>query len=129
MRTTRELIDRGNNLFLCGFVAVVGLGAIPELPAEGGLRGGLDEGVMVLIAIVAIAWYLRNRYSSSWQVLGFPIALMAMKIVALGIENADDRGDDIGILVTAAIFAVAWSVIRYRSRGAAAIEAGTPARA
>jgi hypothetical protein len=119
----QDLVNRGNNLFLCGFIAVVGLGGIPELPAEGGLRGAIDEGVLILLAIAAVAWYLRNRYRSSWLILGFPIGLLVMKAVALLLEDPDDRGDDIGILIMGAIFIAVWSVIRWRTRDVEAGEA------
>ena len=114
MRTARELISRGNNLFVCGFVAVVGLAAIPELPTEG-VTGALDEGAMVLLGFGAIAWYWSNRFRNTWLALAFPIVLIALKAVALLIEDADDRGDDVGILITAVIVAIGWSVIKLRS--------------
>jgi cytochrome bd-type quinol oxidase subunit 2 len=114
LRTARELISRGNNLFVCGFVAVVGLAALPQLPTEG-VKGALDEGGMVLLGLGAIAWYLTNRFKNTWLALAFPIVLIALKVVALLIENADDRGDDIGILMTALILAISWGVIKLRS--------------
>ena len=114
MRTARELISRGNNLFVCGFVAVVGLAALPELPTEG-VTGALDEGGMVLLGLGVIAWYWRNRFKDTWLVLAFPIVLIALKGIALLIEDLDDRGDDIGILITAVILAISWGVIKLRS--------------
>ena len=114
MRTARELINRGNNLFACGFVAVVGLAALPQLPTEG-VKGALDEGGMVFLGLGAVAWYWSNRFKSTWAPLAFPIVLIALKIVALLIENPDDRGDDIGILITTVILAISWGVIKHRS--------------
>lgn len=114
MRTVTELMSRGNNLFVCGFVAVVGLAALPQLPSEG-VKGGLDEAAMVLLGAGAIAWYWRNRFLNTWLVLGFPIVLIALKAVALLIEDPDDRGDDIGILITVIVLAIGWSVIKLRS--------------
>ena len=114
VRTGRELISRGNNLFVCGFVAVVGLAALPQLPTEG-VRGALDEGGMVLLGIGAIAWYWSNRFKNTWLALAFPIVLIVLKVVALLIEAPDDRGDDIGILITAVMLAIGWSVIKLRS--------------
>lgn len=114
MRTVQELISRGNNLFVCGFVAVVGLAALPQLPTEG-VKGALDEGGMVLLGVGAIAWYWGNRFKSTWLALAFPIVLVALKAVALLIEDPDDRGDDIGILITAVILAIGWGVIMVRS--------------
>lgn len=114
MRSARELISRGNNLFVCGFVAVVGLAALPQLPTEG-VKGALDEGGIVLLGLGAVAWYWTNRFKNTWLALAFPIVLIALKVVALLIEDPDDRGDDIGILITAVILAIGWAVIKARS--------------
>lgn len=114
LKTARELMSRGNNLLVCGFVAVVGLAALPQLPTEG-LKGALDEGGMVVLGLGAIAWYWGNRFKNTWLALAFPVVLIALKVVALVIEDPDDRGDDIGILITVVILAVGWSVIKLRS--------------
>ncbi len=114
MRTLQELISRGNNLLVCGFVAVVGLAALPQLPTEG-VKGGLDEGGMALLGLGAIAWYWSNRFKNTWLALAFPIVLIGLKVVALLIEDPDDRGDDIGILITVVILAISWVVIKLRS--------------
>lgn len=126
MRTARELISRGNNLLVCGFVAVVGLAALPQLPTEG-VKGALDEGGMVLLGLGAIAWYLGNRFKSTWLAVAFPIVLIALKVVALVIEDPDDRGDDIGILITAVILVISWCVIKLRSAERLGVAAVAPA--
>jgi hypothetical protein len=127
VNTARELISRGNNLFVCGFVGVVGLAALPELSTEG-VKGGLDEGGMVLLALGAIAWYWSNRFKNTWLALAFPIVLIALKVVALVIENADDRGDDIGILITAVILVIGWAAIKLRSTERSDIAVATASR-
>ena len=127
MSTARELISRGNNLFVCGFVGVVGLAALPELSTEG-VKGGLDEGGMVLIGLGAIAWYWSNRFKNTWLALAFPIVLIALKVVALVIEDADDRGDDIGILITAVILVIGWAAIKVRSSERSDIAVATASR-
>jgi hypothetical protein len=125
--TARELISRGNNLFVCGFVGVVGLAALPELSTEG-VKGGLDEGGMVLLGLGAIAWYWSNRFKNTWLALAFPIVLIALKVVALVIEDADDRGDDIGILITAVILVIGWAAIKVRSSERSDIAVATASR-
>lgn len=127
MSTARELISRGNNLFVCGFVGVVGLAALPELSTEG-VKGGLDEGGMVLLGLGAIAWYWSNRFKNTWLALAFPIVLIALKVVALVIEDADDRGDDIGILITAVILVIGWAAIKVRSSERSDIAVATASR-
>lgn len=126
MRTARELISRGNNLLVCGFVAVVGLAALPQLPTEG-VKGALDEGGMVVLGLGAIAWYLGNRFKSTWLAVAFPLVLIALKVVALVIEDPDDRGDDIGILITVVILVISWSVIKLRSAEPLDVAAVVPA--
>jgi hypothetical protein len=121
------LISRGNNLFVCGFVGVVGLAALPELSTEG-VKGGLDEGGMVLLGLGAIAWYWSNRFKNTWLALAFPIVLIALKVVALVIEDADDRGDDIGILITAVILVIGWAAIKVRSTERSDIAVATASR-
>jgi hypothetical protein len=114
MTTARELISRGNNLLVCGFVAVVGLASLPQLPIEG-VRGAFDEGGMVLLGLGAIGWYWGNRFKDTWLAVTFPLVLIALKVVALFVEDPDDRGDDIGILLTAVILVVGWAAIKVRS--------------
>jgi hypothetical protein len=121
------LISRGNNLFVCGFVAVVGLAALPQLPTEG-VKGALDEGGMVLLGLGAIAWYWSNRFKNTWLALAFPIVLIALKVVALVIEDADDRGDDIGILITAVILVIGWAAIKLRSSERSDVAVATASR-
>jgi|GEM_PF-6978041 len=70
---------------------------------------------MVLLGLGAVAWYWSNRFKSTWLALAFPVVLIALKVVALLIENPDDRGDDIGILITAVILTISWVVIVLRS--------------
>ncbi len=56
-----------------------------------------------------------TRFRSTWVAVAFPIVLIALKVVALLIEDPDDRGDDIGILITVVVLAVSWSAIKLRS--------------
>jgi hypothetical protein len=121
------LISRGNNLFVCGFVGVVGLAALPELSTEG-VKGGLDEGGMALLGLGAIAWCWSNRFKDTWFALAFPIVLIALKVLALVIEDADDRGDDIGILITAVILVIGWAAIKLRSSERSDIAVATASR-
>jgi hypothetical protein len=116
--TLRELINRGNNLFLIGFVGVLGLTGIPEGVGEGGVKGAFDEAGLLLVGLAGAAWYSRNRYSRSLVALAFVGADILMKVAALVIEDPDDRGDDVGTLITLIVLAVTWSVIYLRTRTA-----------
>ncbi|GAC1508218.1 MAG: hypothetical protein NVS1B3_09260 [Candidatus Dormibacteraceae bacterium] len=126
VRTAQELINRGNNLFIVGMLGVMGLGELTAVTVEGGLKGALDEATIGLIGIGAVAWYLRNRYKRTLVPLAFLAADIVMKIVALIIEDADDRGDDIGIGIVFVILAVAWSIVYYRTKAAASATTAAP---
>lgn len=97
-------------------VAVIAAGGIPEIPGEGFPRGALDEVVMVVLGVVGVVWYLRSRYTRSVIPALLAGGVLIMKVVALLIEDADDRGDDIGIAIVMALAIVAWSVIYYRTK-------------
>jgi hypothetical protein len=114
--TAQELVNRGNNLFPIALVAVIAAGSIPEIPGEGFPRGALDELVMVLLGAVGVVWYLRSRYTRSVIPALLAGGVLIMKVVAILIEDADDRGDDIGIAIVMALAIVTWVVIYVRTR-------------
>jgi hypothetical protein len=117
--TPQELINRGNNLFLIGFIAIVGVAGIPLVGREGGVKGGFDEAGIMLVGLAAAAWYARGRYSRSLVPMAFLGADMVLKIVALVIEDPDDKGDDIGSMITFILLVLTWSVVYLRTRPAA----------
>ena len=121
MPTPRELINRGNNLFLIGFIGVIGLTAITEGVGEGGVKGAFDEVGLLLAGLAAAAWYLRNRYSRSLVPLAFVGADILLKVAALVIEDPDDRGDDVGTLITLIVLLVTWAIVFFRTREAATL--------
>jgi hypothetical protein len=112
------MINRGNNLFLIGFIWVLGLTGIPEGVGEGGVKGAFDEAGLLLAGLGAAAWYSRNRYSRSLVPLVFVGADILMKVAALVVEDPDDRGDDVGTLITLIVLVVTWSVVYLRTRPA-----------
>jgi hypothetical protein len=114
--TPQELINRGNNLFLIGFIGVLGLTGIPEGVGEGGVKGAFDEVGLLLAGLAAAAWYSRSRYARSLVPLAFVGADILIKVVALAIEDPDDRGDDVGTLITLIVLVVTWSVVYLRTR-------------
>jgi peptidoglycan/LPS O-acetylase OafA/YrhL len=116
--TPQELINRGNNLFLIGFLGVLGLTGIPEGVGEGGVTGAFDEAGLLLAGVAAAAWYSRNRYARSLVPLAFAGADILIKVAALVIEDPDDRGDDVGTLITLVVLLVTWSVVYLRTRPA-----------
>ena len=89
---------------------------IPEGVGEGGVKGAFDEAGLLLAGLAAAAWYSRNRYSRSLVPLVFIGADILMKVAALVVEDPDDRGDDVGALITLIVLVVTWSVVYLRTR-------------
>jgi hypothetical protein len=101
--TIKEAYLRGNNLFSIGIVALSGFAFAPELFLETEGRFKIDEGLMLVYAIVGIVWYLtgRNRFMRSAMPIILIVLSLLTKIMAIVIEHkeADDVGDDFGALV------------------------------
>jgi hypothetical protein len=121
--TVQQLINRGNNLLVMGFLGIIGIDELTAVATEGGVRGAIDETLVGLVGLGAIAWYFRNRYRRSIIPLFFVVADLLLKIVALIIEDPDDRGDDIGIGLMFVLFAATFAVIYYRTKPAAGVVA------
>ena len=119
MLSPKELLNRGNNLFAIALVAALALGGASEIFFEGTARGALDEVAILLIAAGGVLWYRSNRYHQSLipaAILGGPFIF---KVIAILIEDADDKGDDYGAVATLLIALIIWTVIYFRSRSAA----------
>lgn len=87
---------------------------------EGSIKAGIDEALIAVIGLGAAAWYWRCRYVRSLLPLAFVGVDLLLKIVALVIEDPDDRGDDVGSLMLLVVLAVTWTIVSVRSRLAAA---------
>ena len=119
MPTAQDLLNRGNNLFPIVIVGAIALGGAPEIPGEGIPRGALDEALIIVIAAAGLVWYLRRSYTRSIVPGLILVGVLLMKVLALAIEDADDKGDDIGIGIVMVITIVIWAVIYFRSKSAA----------
>jgi hypothetical protein len=115
-----ELINRGNNLFVVGFIGVLAIVGIPEMVGEGSVKAGIDEALVAVVGLGAAAWYRRCRYLRSLIPLAFVGVDVLLKVVALVIEDPDDRGDDVGSLMLLVVLAVTWTIVYVRNRIAAA---------
>ena len=125
---TRDLLNRGNNLFPIALVGILALSDFPGAFAEGFPRGGLDEVAIPVVAIAGIAWYWRNRYSRSLVPAAIVIAALVLKVIAVLIEDQDDQGDDFGAGIVYAVTLITWAVIYFRTKMAPAGDAGLPGR-
>lgn len=122
MISTKDLLNRGNNLFPIALVAVFALGDFPGAFTEGFPRGGLDEVAIPLVAVAGIAWYWRNRYSRSLVPAAIIAGAIAFKILAVFIEDKDDQGDDFGAAIVYGLSLITWLVIYYRTRIEASVK-------
>ncbi len=128
----REALNRGNNLFIVGLVVFLACGVFLEIFVENELLDKADDVFAVLIAIVAVAWYLRgkNRFQYSWV----PWSLLAVTFVAKVLAFLNERddpaavGDEFGVVIPLAVMVIVSGIILYRSRNQAVIEEGIPAR-
>ena len=122
MASTKDLLNRGNNLFPIALVAVFALGDLPGAFTEGFPRGGLDEVAIPIVALAGIAWYRSNRYQRSRIPAAIIAAAIAFKILAVVIEDKDDQGDDFGAAIVYGLALISWAVIYYRTKLAASAQ-------
>ena len=59
--TVRDALNRGYNLVGTAIIAISGLAFFPEFFTEDELTHRLDEGVLLLLAISSIVWYLIGK--------------------------------------------------------------------
>lgn len=101
---------------MVAILAALAVANIPEFPHEGKLIGWTDEALLLVIAAIAVAWYQRRRYSRSILPLLFLLGGVAVKVLAIFIEDRDDIGDDIGQASLLAVLAAIFVTIYVRTR-------------
>lgn len=98
--TVKEVWNRGNNLLATGIVALAAFSFFGEFFSESEWFAKLDEGLMLVLGLIAIAWYWtkNNRYTRSFWPIVLLVLGLADKIMAIYLERADaeDVGDDFG---------------------------------
>ena len=102
--TVRDALNRGYNLVGTAIIAISGIAFFPEFFAEDEPAHKLDEGILLLLAIGSIAWYLigKNKFSRTIVPILFTAAALVMKIVTLfALESGDpaDLGDELGAII------------------------------
>ena len=119
--TVRDALNRGYNLVGTAIVAMSGLAFFPEFFAEDEPAHKFDEGVLLLLAIGAIAWYLvgKNKFSRTIVPMLFTAAALVMKLLTVFLlENGDaaDLGDEFGaiILYVIALGFLIWQYVSIR---------------
>ena len=122
--SSRDLVNRGNNLLAVGLLATIGIGIVTEVFREDELLHKADDAALFVLGIGALVWYFAgtNRFKRSLLPLGLLVAGIAVKAVAaFALEAGDqaDVGDDIGVL-TVFLVAIVISALAYFRSGAGA---------
>ena len=116
--TIQEAWIRGNNLVATAILALCGFAFAPEMFTEDKELYKLDEQLLFLLGLSAIAWYLKGKNKFSHSIV--PVIMiwggLAIKLMGIGHEftQSDDVGDDIGacILFLLASLLVTWIYIK-----------------
>lgn len=119
--TVQDALTRGYNLVGTAIVAITGFAFSQEFFFEDEVTHKIDEGVLFLIALGALAWYFigNNKFSRTMVPLLLTAAALIMKLLAAFIlETGDsaDLGDDFSALL---LFVIAfgfllWQYIRLK---------------
>ena len=61
----KDLWNRVNNLLAVSIVGLAGFAFLPEMILEGEWRFKIDEGILLVLAVWAVVWYLKgdNKFS------------------------------------------------------------------
>ncbi len=118
----KEAMNRGNNLLVVGVLVFLACGVFAEIFVENELLDKADDIFAVLIAIVAVVWYLRgkNRFQYSWVPWGLLAVTFVAKILAFLNERDDPAavGDEFGVIIPLAVMVIVTGVIIYRAHKA-----------
>lgn len=116
--SVKEAVIRGNNMLSAAIVGLAGFSFLPEGFIEDKPQYKIDDGLLFLLGLLAIGWYLKgkNKFTRSiWPVV-IVWAGLAVKIMGIVIEikEKDDVGDDFGgfILFILASVLVSWLYVK-----------------
>src|SRR5579872_2941298 len=99
----KEIWNRGNNLLAVAILGLSGFAFAPELHFESEIPFKIDEGLLLLLGLSAIGWYMWGK--NKWQHAILPVLMMylafGIKLMGVFIEYKDieDVGDDFGAVV------------------------------
>lgn len=99
--TIEDAWNRGNNLVSIAVVALAGFAFAPELILEPEWQFKVDDILLLVLGIGAIAWYKKNSFRRTIVPVLFVLVGLIIKVCAIVIEIKDkeDVGDDFGGLV------------------------------
>ena len=101
--TVQESINRGFNLLATSIVGLTGFAFLPEVFVEKDMPDKIDDALLFVFGIIAIAWYTHstNRYLRTALPVMLVVLALLVKFGGLMIELDDPSafGDDIGGLI------------------------------
>ena len=117
--TIQESVNRTVNLVGTTIVGLSGFAFLPEVFFENDVPDKIDDGVLFVLALVAIWWYKRahNRFERSIAPVVFVGLALLTKIGAIAVEFGDAAsvGDDFGALI---LFVLSLGLVWYLYKGA-----------
>ena len=134
--TVRDALNRGYNLLGTAIIAISGFAFFPEFFTEDELTHRLDEGVLFLLAISSIVWYLtgKNKFSRTIVPILFTTAALVMKLITFFLlekGDAADLGDEFSaiILFVITLALLLWQYVSIKRMAQTAEEAAQPVHA
>ena len=131
--TVRDALNRGYNLLGTAIIAISGFAFFPEFFTEDELTHRLDEGVLFLLAISSIVWYLigKNKFSRTIVPILFTTAALVMKLITFFLlekGDAADLGDEFSaiILFVITLALLLWQYVSIKRMAQTAEEAAQP---
>lgn len=99
----QEIYNRGFNLMVVSLLVLPGLAFGSVILNEHDFNDKIDDFVLLVSGLIAVAWYLvgRNRFSRSMVPLGLALLSIVGQIAGVLIEKDDKEafGDNIGGMI------------------------------
>ncbi len=128
--STREAINRGNNLLMVGYLAANAVGLIGMLFVEDEWIDRAEDMTVIALAVIAVLWYRikSHRFQYSLAPYGLLVAALAAKFAALVIEAGDLRalGDELVVMPSLIVMLITAGYVLYRTRSSEALPDAGP---
>ena len=114
----KDAINRTTNLVATAIAALAGFAFLPEVFVEDHLSYKVDDALLFLIGLGAVAWYKKGKNRFSRSVLPVLLVFAGLVVKTAGviveIKDKDDVGDDFGglILFLLGSLFIAWIYVK-----------------